>query len=316
MAGFNWFRRAFDKSDRAEAETPPAAPQETEQDTSKPDSGEATAQQQLSPEDYLKWAKAAYQNIQQQQTTPGADSPDPDPAIAAAPDPETEQVTAAPADPIDAPSNGVIPEPGTPEPETPEPAPPSSPAEAVEPLPTDPPSPPVPFWARAEEERQQRLERLKETAIVEPEPEPEPEPVAAVQPQPVLPADLDLDEAFLWSAEVLAAQGRRAEDISVEEITWLNKLRQGLDKTRRGLINQLKAIVGQGPLNDDAVMEIEALLLQADVGVEATDNHCLPAEPHPERGATPRPGDRLSEVAAAGHAGCPHAGNPQPCLYP
>ncbi|HEY9615865.1 MAG TPA: signal recognition particle-docking protein FtsY, partial [Microcoleaceae cyanobacterium] len=46
---------------------------------------------------------------------------------------------------------------------------------------------------------------------------------------------------------------------------------QGLDKTRRGLINQLKAIVGQGPLNQDAVLEIEAALLQADVGVEATD---------------------------------------------
>jgi len=37
------------------------------------------------------------------------------------------------------------------------------------------------------------------------------------------------------------------------------------------LVNQLKAIVGQGPLNEDAVMEIEALLLQADVGIEATD---------------------------------------------
>ncbi|HSM82908.1 MAG TPA: signal recognition particle-docking protein FtsY, partial [Nodosilinea sp.] len=88
--------------------------------------------------------------------------------------------------------------------------------------------------------------------------------------EPWLP-DIDLDEAFLWSAEVLAAQGRRPDDISAEEITWLNKLRQGLNKTRLSLVNQLKAIVGQGPLNDDAVMEIEALLLQADVGVAATD---------------------------------------------
>lgn len=83
--------------------------------------------------------------------------------------------------------------------------------------------------------------------------------------------DINFDEAFLWSAEVLAGQGRSAADISIEEITWLNKLRQGLDKTRRGLVNQLKAIVGQGPLNEEAVFEIEALLLQADVGVEATD---------------------------------------------
>ncbi len=82
---------------------------------------------------------------------------------------------------------------------------------------------------------------------------------------------MDLDDAFLWSAEVLASQGRRPDDISLEEITWLNQLRQGLGKTRRGLVNQLKAVVGQGPLNEDAIYEIEALLLQADVGVEATD---------------------------------------------
>jgi fused signal recognition particle receptor len=87
----------------------------------------------------------------------------------------------------------------------------------------------------------------------------------------VEPAAAELDEGFLWSANVLAAQGRRPEDIDIEEINWLKRLRQGLDKTRRGLVNQLKAIVGQGPLNEDAVMEIEALLLQADVGVKATD---------------------------------------------
>lgn len=135
---------------------------------------------------------------------------------------------------------------------------------------------PIPIWAR-QSDRQERLERLKATAIETPEPEP-------VRPlvQPVGPAatttveaeeipGLAFDEGFMWSAEVLAAQGRRPEDVSIEEISWLKRLRQGLSKTRRSLINQLKAIVGQGPLNQDAVMEIEALLLQADVGVEATD---------------------------------------------
>jgi fused signal recognition particle receptor len=142
----------------------------------------------------------------------------------------------------------------------------------------DVPAAPVPIWARSGAERQARLERLKETAIELPEPE----PVRAPVQQPVAAAastaveaeeipGLAFDEGFLWSAQVLAAQGRRPEDISVEEISWLKRLRQGLDKTRRSLINQLKAIVGQGPLNKDAVMEIEALLLQADVGVEATD---------------------------------------------
>ena len=71
--------------------------------------------------------------------------------------------------------------------------------------------------------------------------------------------DLTFDEGFLWSAEVLAAQGRRPEDVSVEEISWLQKLRTRLGKTRRGLANQLKSVVGKGPLNADAVIEIESL---------------------------------------------------------
>jgi fused signal recognition particle receptor len=104
----------------------------------------------------------------------------------------------------------------------------------------------TPAWLKKSE----RLEILKETAIETP---------------------TEPDEDFIWSAKVLANQGRQAEDVSEEEITWLKKLRQGLGKTRRSLVNQLKAVVGQGPLNQDAVEEIEALLLQADVGVDATD---------------------------------------------
>ncbi len=138
----------------------------------------------------------------------------------------------------------------------------------------------VPFWAESEADRQARLERLKETAIVEPETrQPESAPIttpAVAETETAAPTapenpDLILDEGFVWSAEILAAQGRRPEDVSLEEITWLKRLRQGLDKTRRGLVNQLRAIVGQGPLTQDAVVEIEAALLQADVGVEATD---------------------------------------------
>jgi fused signal recognition particle receptor len=133
----------------------------------------------------------------------------------------------------------------------------------------------LPFWARAEADRDVRLARLRETAVQAPEPL----VVASADATTTAittatTADLEalkLDGDFLWSMEVLAMEGRRPEDITIEEITWLKQLRQGLDRTRRSLINSLRSIVGQGPLNEAGVLEIEALLLQADVGVQATD---------------------------------------------
>ncbi|MBW4463671.1 MAG: signal recognition particle-docking protein FtsY [Nodosilinea sp. WJT8-NPBG4] len=290
MAGFNWFQRGFDKSDSADADA-----KQAEAKAPEPAQAPTPATPQLSSEDYLKWAKAAYQNIQKQQ----AEAKTEDTAAAAEPAEAVEETAAAVAETDAAAVEG--PAAGEPvvEAEVAEPAEtsaaepdlaisesletaesavePAAEAEvptvepaAVEPKPEPEPVAPRPFWAQAEEERLQRLAQLEATAIAEPEPEPAPTAAVAAPPALVLP-DIDLDEAFLWSAEVLAAQGRRPDDISAEEITWLNKLRQGLNKTRLGLVNQLKAIVGQGPLNDDAVMEIEALLLQADVGVAATD---------------------------------------------
>ncbi|MEG4529467.1 signal recognition particle-docking protein FtsY [Microcoleus sp. D2_18a_D3] len=126
----------------------------------------------------------------------------------------------------------------------------------------------LPFWARAQADRMERIERLKETALEEPE------VIAAAAERAAIIEEIPgfaFDEGFLWSSEILASQGRRPDQVSVEEISWLQKLRKGLERTRRSLINQLKAIVGQGPLNQDAVAEIETLLLQADVGVAATD---------------------------------------------
>lgn len=305
MAGFNWFQRGFDKSDSADAEAKGAEAKVPETEEASP------ATPQLSSEDYLKWAKAAYQNIQKQQAEaqaaapeenlseerpPGetepeaevvepaaeielaeepvaeAEAPEPEatpvsePEAAPATDSEAEEAEAA-AETTEVLSAAEAPPEATPEPAAAFAADTAAP-ETVPPVEdSSAPAAPRPFWAQAEEERQQRLAQLEATAIVEPESEPE--PAAAPAASPLL--DIDLDEAFLWSAEVLAAQGRRPDDISAEEITWLNKLRQGLNKTRLSLVNQLKAIVGQGPLNDDAVMEIEALLLQADVGVAATD---------------------------------------------
>ena len=247
---FNWFRRKFDTS---ESEPVPDSEQIEQSEQS-----EETAVVEATPElpadepatatpevatDYLAWAKAAYQNIQQQQevaaVTPTAPTDD---AVAPLETPDAESVapaTTAPEDLVD--TQSAVEQPIA--------------VDLGDQIPT-PAAEDVPIWAR--DDRQQRLEQLKATAIETEVPE-------------APPADVDLDDDFLWSAKVLADRGRSPEQVSLDEINWLKKLRQGLDKTRRGFVNQLKALIGQGPLNADAVESIETLLLQADVGVEATD---------------------------------------------
>lgn len=79
------------------------------------------------------------------------------------------------------------------------------------------------------------------------------------------------DTTFTWSAEVLAAQGKRVDQVSLEEIDWLARLRQGLEKTRQGLVTQLLDNLGDDPLTPEVVDGLETTLLRADVGVEATD---------------------------------------------
>ena len=91
---------------------------------------------------------------------------------------------------------------------------------------------------------------------------------ATSQDEPSLGA---FDADFTWSAEVLAAQGRRVEDVSLEEIDWLTRLRRGLEKTRKGFVAQLLDTLGDDPLSTESLEDIESNLLRADVGVQATD---------------------------------------------
>jgi fused signal recognition particle receptor len=280
---FNWFRRQFTQPEDAPE---PQVDSSVEQKDSVSEA-EATVEDETVQEDYLAWAKAAYQNIQQrQQTSPSVEEE----AVAAEPVlPQTEKSEPKESEPEEI----AVVQVAESQPET------SVEETAIAPhvddaatIDTSSPDPSaLPLWARADAERQARLDRLKATAIEEssaaisspqaaapvpPAPQPSQQSIPSQQIETEAQTNetnetAALDEGFLWSAEVLAAQGRRPEDISADEITWLQKLRQGLDKTRRGVVNQLKTIVGKGPLTQDAVMEIEALLLQADVGVAATD---------------------------------------------
>jgi fused signal recognition particle receptor len=247
---FNWFRR------NEKAQQPPETkPAETQPEVT---TGAEESSAEVAEPDYLAFAKAAYKNIQERKgeaeqiiepekeftsesesineaDTVEADINEPDVAES------TPESTEALGEEIEGVEEAIA---ETSEEETTEPVELETPQAAAN----------VPAWMQ----KSQGLAKLKETAIETPSEE-------------VETAEAELDEDFIWSSQVLAKSGRTAEDISEEEISWLTKLRQGLGKTRIGLVNQLKAIVGKGPLNEDAVMSIESLLLQADVGIEATD---------------------------------------------
>ena len=237
---FNWFRRPNNESadtpeNQSQEETP--AVEATEPETTAPDTA-----------DLLAFAKAAYKNIQEKQQL------ETELSVAVEEDTISKEIVETQVGEITAPIeiDATIAE---------------ITEDVVNELQPEPELANLSFLERAAAERQAKQEKLIASAI-------ETE-ILEIQISPTAPEieipELVFDDGFKWSAKVLAAQGRKAEDISLEEITWLKKLRQGLDKTRRNILNQLKSIVGQGPLNQEAVNEIESLLLQADVGVEATD---------------------------------------------
>ncbi len=248
---FNWFKRKFD--DDKDSKNQPVEPAQTEEKTPDPSpASESSPIASPASQDLLNWAKAAYANVQQQTEASEEEIIEPEIVEPEAKVIEVEIVEleiAELVEPIAPESTPVLVEDA---------------AQIISTEITDEPVS-VPFWMQSDSDRIARIAALEATAIIEPEVA-KPAVIASRRK-----ATIKFDDDFIWSAEVLASQGRRPDEISVEEITWLNRLRQGLDKTRLSLVNQLKSIVGQGPLSADSVDDIEALLLQADVGVKATD---------------------------------------------
>ena len=81
----------------------------------------------------------------------------------------------------------------------------------------------------------------------------------------------EFNDEFTWSAMVLAAQGKKVNQISIEEIDWLSKLRRGLEETRKGFVAELLEKLGDDPLTPESLDDLETLLLRADVGIDSTD---------------------------------------------
>ena len=235
---YDWFNRGGDGSSDPKP-TPAQQPEPSPECTPEPSS---------SPEDEaLAWAREAYARLKAQQE-----------AAKAAPEPE--------------PAASPVPEEPTPPVPTPEPSP-AVPEAAEEPQPEPEPEPePAPaaglsLLEQAAAQRQQRQQEQDDRAIaVEPEPSPAP-----VQQDPIEPSLGALDDDFLWSAEVLAAQGRSVDQVSLEEIDWLGRLRRGMEKTRQGFVSGLLENLGDDPLTPEVLDDLETLLLRADAGVQATD---------------------------------------------
>ena len=216
-------------------------------------------------DDPLEWARQAYARLKAQQAAQMAASPEEvaEPPAPAAPAPASQ--------PLATPAVETPPQAGTAEPSPADSAPAPSPPPAA----AAPPAAGLSLLEQAAAQRQERRQELEARAIEAPSTAPSPSSTAA--PQPTTDAAVDqpqlgeFDDAFTWSAEVLAAQGRRVDQVSLEEIDWLSRLRQGLEKTRQGFVTGLLDNLGDDPLTPEVVDDLEALLLRADAGVVATD---------------------------------------------
>lgn len=56
----------------------------------------------------------------------------------------------------------------------------------------------------------------------------------------------------------------------IEKLSWAERLKRGMAKTRQQLGQQLATLFGGGKIDDDVYEELETILLTSDVGVQAT----------------------------------------------
>ena len=64
---------------------------------------------------------------------------------------------------------------------------------------------------------------------------------------------------------------KKVNQISIDEIDWLTKLKRGLEETRKGFVTELLDKLGDDPLTPEALDDLETLLIRADVGIDSTD---------------------------------------------
>ena len=203
-------------------------------------------------QDALEWARQAYARLKAQQEAQKLQQEAPETAPEREPEPSAVLSAEDSADSV---------QPGR-HPDA------VQPVQASETAPPQEPGAGPSLLEQAAAQRAQRQQELLERAIDTP---PEPAPTPAASRDEAAPQLGAFDDDFTWSAEVLAAQGRQLDQISLEEIDWLGRLRRGMEKTRQGFVTQLLDKLGDDPLTPEVLDDLETLLLRADVGVQATD---------------------------------------------
>ena len=268
----------------SEVAEPSAAPQDppAEAATIPPAAAPAAATAGAVDQEALAWARQAYARLKAQQQ---AASPAPATAIAVPPSPAVSPSSPAEVAPTELENQQPA---GQEAAEQQPPAAAESAPAAPTPVSLDGPAPAAPGRSLLEQAAAQRQQRLQELTAQESLATSEALAASADRPAAAVtgasipgtavavpagddPQLGDFDDTFTWSAEVLAAQGRSVEQVSIEEIDWLGRLRRGLEKTRRGFVTQLLDSLGDDPLTPEVIDDLETTLLRADVGVQATD---------------------------------------------
>ena len=130
---------------------------------------------------------------------------------------------------------------------------------------------------RQEEQKKQEFQKQEEQKKQEFQKQEELSNNVSKENIPELPKNIEepqlgkFDDNFTWSAMVLAAQGKKINQISIDEIDWLTKLRRGLEETRKGFVTELLDKFGDDPLTPESLDDLETLLIRADVGIDSTD---------------------------------------------
>ena len=246
-----WVRRLFGRKDKAEGEVAPAPPEKM-------------------PAEAYDWAEPALQEspppVPEQIPEPGPDLTPPPPPDLPEPSPEP---------PIPAPGPDLIPPPDAPGPEMPAPAAPEP--ELPVPGPSEPEMPGAP-----------------PPDVIPPSPTPGPEmpPPPPYTPEiprptgpdvvppvvpPLVPDPDGMPAPVMSRAEVQAEWiERRAREVrgrlEVEEaerrVGWLGRLRRGLSRSSTKLAGGIGDIFNKRKLDDEALEELEELLITGDLGVE------------------------------------------------